>query len=196
MTPADKQRFAETLAALCEIRGKQLSRQASELYWQTMQSWPIEAFEQAARHLLRTAQWFPTPAEFEALRDAGRLTPTEAWALVRERIHRGTWRRQPGDPDYSPMPPDIERTVTACGGWYRMSQSTNAALDRLERTFVEQYVALETVARVRADCPALVQTPRDALTHRGPTRVQFPSVLERLRADATTQLRVTSEAAG
>jgi hypothetical protein len=80
MQPADRKQFAEALIGFAEIKGRQLSAPALELYWRAMQHWAIADFLAAAAVLLRQCEFFPTPADFERLRRAAAgLGADSAW---------------------------------------------------------------------------------------------------------------------
>lgn len=160
MTPADKRRFAQVIAAFAEIKGRPLSAPAIELYWSAMQDWHIDAFEQAAHHLLRTCEFFPTPADFEQIRRAGQLQAPEAWAVVLDAIRAGAHRFGQLDT----IPADVRRAVTACGGWQAIAMADEFRIGQLERAFLQHFASLATVAEARAAAPAVAHTPAGALT--------------------------------
>lgn len=160
MNQNDKRRFAQVIAAFAEIKGRPLSAPAIELYWATMRDWDIEAFEQAAHHLLRTCEFFPTPADFEKVRRAGELQAPEAWAMVLDAIRRGAHRYGQLDD----IPAQVKRAVTACGGWSAIGSADEFRISQIERAFLQHYASLGTVAEARAAAPAVAQTPAGALT--------------------------------
>ncbi len=160
MTPNDKRRFAQVIAAFAEIKGRPLSAPAIDLYWSAMQDWSIEAFEQAAHHLLRTCEFFPTPADFQKVRRAGQLQAPEAWALVLDAIRRGAHRYDQLDS----IPAEVKRAVTACGGWHTIGNADEFRISQLERAFLQHFASLDSVAETRAGAPAVAQTPAGALT--------------------------------
>lgn len=107
MEPRDFDSFAEVIAGFAELKGKQLSAPAIELYWRAMQHWTIEEFRQAAQHLLRTCEFMPVPKDFEDLRRAGEPTGSEAWTAV-----LAYCAGKPGDPITDRM----RRAADAVGG--------------------------------------------------------------------------------
>ena len=80
MTPEDRKPFLEVIVGFAELKGKQLSAPAMELYWRTMQNWSLDDFRAAAEQLLRTCVFMPTPKDFEDLLRDGEPTAGEAWA--------------------------------------------------------------------------------------------------------------------
>lgn len=167
MNPSDKKRFAQVIAAFAEIKGRPLSAPAIELYWATMQGWTIEAFEQAAHHLLRTCEFFPTPADFEKVSRAGQLQAPEAWAMVLDAIRRGAHRYGQLDD----IPAEVKRAVTACGGWQAIGSADEFRISQIERAFLQHFASLGTVAEARANAPGVAHTPAGALTE-GPVNVE------------------------
>ncbi len=80
MRQTDRAAFLEVVVGFAELKGKQLSAPALELYWRAMQGWSIEEFRAAAQHLVRTCEFMPTPKDFEDLRKAAtRPSAAEAW---------------------------------------------------------------------------------------------------------------------
>ncbi len=85
MIDADKPEFAKVLIGFAELKGKQLSKPAVELYWCAMQHWEIQDFQAAAVQLLRSCAFMPTPFDFEQLRQAAAgALPDEAWMQLLE----------------------------------------------------------------------------------------------------------------
>ena len=72
MNAIDRKAFCEIVLGFAELKGKQLSAAAIELYWRSMQHWPLEDFRAAAQQLLRTCEFMPTPKDFEDLRRASK----------------------------------------------------------------------------------------------------------------------------
>jgi hypothetical protein len=151
----DRREFVEVVLGFAELKGKQLSKPAVDLYWQAMQHWSIGEFKAAAQHLLGTCAFFPTPKEFEDLRRAGRPTAGEAWAKVVAAARRGG-----GTDD-----PLLERAVAAMGGWLVIRMSDEDKLHFLERRFAEHYAEIQDATDTREAVPML---PRSST---GPRRL-------------------------
>jgi hypothetical protein len=150
LRPEDFDRFAEVVAGFAELKGKQLSAPAIELYWRAMQHWTLEEFRQAASYLLRTCQFMPTPKEFEELRKAGRPTPGEAWQRALGHCASGEWRTGAGCGD-----PSIDATVAMCGGWQAIALCGIDKLGFIERRFAEHYESAEDRNDARHALPEL-----------------------------------------
>ena len=119
MTPADYDAFCAVVVGFAEIKGKHLSAAAIEIYWRSMQHWPLDDFRAAAEQLLRTCEFMPTPKDFEDLRRAAKPTAGEAWLAALD----GSRQILP-TPDRAPMryantsgDPLIDRTVAMLGGF-------------------------------------------------------------------------------
>jgi hypothetical protein len=156
----DRKDFAEIVLGFAELKGKQLSAPAVELYWRSMQHWPLEAFREAAEQLLRTCEWMPTPKDFEDLRKAGRPTAGEAWERARKAAgsaivcgqvtHNGT----SGDPF-------IDAVVRAIGGFGQIAMCETGKLHFLERRFADHFASMLEAADTRDAVPQITSTSRE-----------------------------------
>jgi hypothetical protein len=160
MTPEDRKTFLEIVVGFAELKGKQLSAPALELYWRSLQHWPIDAFRAAAEQLVRSCEFMPTPKDFEDLRKAGRRTAGEAWAIVLDYARRGFIRWDSGPPsvDGSVSEPDDEllrRAVRAIGGFQAVAMSPTDKTPFLERRFCEHYEAMQDADDVREAVPQI-----------------------------------------
>lgn len=169
MTPADRKAFLETVVGFAELKGKALSAPALELYWRSLQHWPLDAFRAAAEQLLRTCEFMPLPKDFEDLRKAGRPRAGEAWAAVLEFV-RGAY--SPNFPVRLPVrgplaDPLVQRAVNAVGGFRAVAMSDVDATQFLEKRFCEHFAAAEDCDDVREAVPQIAFTDRRSL--QGPT---------------------------
>jgi hypothetical protein len=162
MTPSDRQSFIEIVIGFAELKGKQLSAPALELYWNAMQHWTMQDFQQAANHLVRTCEFMPTPRDFESLRKAGRITAGEAWAMVLAAVRRSDY-----DHGISPL---IDRVVGACGGYRLIGQTEVNQTQFIERRFAEHFEVIQDADDTRAAVPQIART-QDALKLSGPQSV-------------------------
>lgn len=164
MTPADRQKFAEVVLGFAELRGKQLSAPALELYWRAMQSWELPEFLAAAEQLVRTSEFMPTPKDFEDLRKAGRPTAGEAWLEARA-CARG-WREHVvvRTGDYL-----IDRAVATIGGYRAIAMCDLDKMGFLERRFAEHFESMQDAEDVREAVPQLAYGGDRRLT--GPRRL-------------------------
>lgn len=154
MTPDDRKKFVEVVLGFAELKGKQLSAPALELYWRSMQHWPLENFLSAAEQLVRTSEFMPTPKEFEDLRKAGRRTAGEAWALALEHArhsHNGPCLNGSATPDDELL----IRAVRAIGGFRSIAMSDVDKTPFLERRFCEHYEAMQDAEDVREAVPQI-----------------------------------------
>lgn len=86
MQQADFTRFRAVMTGMGELYQRELSGPLLDAYWLALRDWPLAEFEAAAAHLMATATFMPRPAEFNALRKAGRQTAGEAWLAVLENV--------------------------------------------------------------------------------------------------------------
>lgn len=154
MTPADRKEFLEIVLGFAELRGRQLSAPALELYWRAMESWPLSTFKAAAAHLVRTCEFMPTPFHFEQLRRAGEPTAAEAWEQVLK-----------GEPLVGGS--RTHRAAATIGGQYHVRHADLVhEVPHLRRHFIEAYDELAEVDPVREELPAIARQ-FNTLTHKG-----------------------------
>jgi hypothetical protein len=153
MTPKDRKAFVEVVLGFAELKGKQLSAPALELYWRSLQHWELEDFKQAAEHLLRSCEFMPLPKDFEDLRKAGRPRAGEAWARVLS-LARGR-----GLPTLGEQPTkltDLERrALNAIGGLNTVAMSDVDKTPFLERRFCEHFDSIQDAMDVREAVPEI-----------------------------------------
>ena len=151
MMPADRKPFLEIVLGFAELKGKQLTAPALELYWNSMQHWSLEDFREAAEHLVRTEKFFPGPDAFEALRNAGRETAGEAWASIRQYLKWTVngYQLEADTPDL------IARCISAIGGANAIAMCEEEKLHFLERRFCEHYETMQDSDDVRRAVPRI-----------------------------------------
>lgn len=153
MTPADYDSFCEIVLGFAELKGKQLSAPALELYWRAMQDWPIDEFRSAANHLLKTCDWMPTPKHFEDLRKASRPVASEAWLKARASCSTAyTPRGYVGGTSGDPL---IDKAVHVLGGYGVIAMCDLDKLQFLEKRFNEAYESMQDAQDVRVSLPHL-----------------------------------------
>lgn len=180
MKPEDYDRFCEIILGFAELRGRELSPPAIELYWRAMQDWELAEFSAAAEHLLRTCEWMPTPFQFEQLRRAGRMTAGEAWDRVLEVTRTGRYRECGSGSVVSPF---VDRVVRDIGGYRSIAMCETDKLQFREHRFVDHYRELEHAEHVRggvpqiarAEWPRLSSRPSDALASPHSAKAQADS---------------------
>lgn len=153
MKPTDRQTFLEVVIGFAELKGKQLSAPALEIYWRSMQHWGIEDFKSAAAHLLRTCEFMPTPKNFEDLRKAARPTTGEAWAeAIASSSSAWTPTGYIGGTSGNQL---IDRAVRAIGGYPVIAQCDQDKLHFLERRFAEIYEGMQDAGDIREALPQI-----------------------------------------
>lgn len=144
MTPDDREKFLEIVIGFAEMKGKQLSTPALELYWRAMQDWDIDDFRAAANMLVKSCQFFPTPKEFEDLRKAGDMSAGEAWARARDVIRSGG--STSGDAR-------TDAAIRILGGYDALGRTNSDQFQFLERRFCDHYEELSDRIEVREALP-------------------------------------------
>lgn len=151
MKPEDRKAFLEVVIGFAELKGKQLSAPALELYWRAMQSWPIEDFRAAAEQLVRTCDFMPTPKDFEDLRKAGRPVPAEAWLWARAIAK--TWRPNMAAPRANNAL--IDRAVESIGGYRAIAMCNSDVLGFLEKRFIDAFESIQDAEDTREAVPQI-----------------------------------------
>jgi len=146
---ADFTRFRAVMAGMAELYQRELSGTLLDAYWLALRDWTLADFEAAAGHLMATNQFMPRPAEFNALRKAGRETAAEAWVRVVRQSPR--WRSGiEGDDD-----PLIDACIRAVGGNERIAMTDLDELHWLEKRFTAAYEELRDATETRQALPDL-----------------------------------------
>lgn len=147
MLPTDKPKFVEVLMGLAAIKGKELTKEAINLWWASMSRWSVEEFASAASHLVTSCQFMPSPYDFEQLRRAGESTPSEAWAEALSACKN--WRNLKSLPNGR-----ISRAAAAVGGFQAIAMcNAEKDLPHVQRRFLEAYEELTDVESVREALP-------------------------------------------
>jgi hypothetical protein len=68
----DENRFLELMTVLGEIHDRKITRLLLDVYWRVLEPFPDEACIRAFHELIRSAKFFPKPAEFLELLEAKR----------------------------------------------------------------------------------------------------------------------------
>lgn len=150
MTPDDRKLFAAILTGFAELKGKQLSHAALDLYWNAMQGWNIGDFRTAANHLIRTCEFMPTPKDFEDLRRAAKQTAAEAWAQVLANVKGSQYRNG------VTVGGIADDAVRAIGGYQAVGMCDIEKLHFLEKQFRDIYDGMDATHDTRKAVPQLV----------------------------------------
>jgi hypothetical protein len=159
MIDVDKVEFVKVVMGFAELRGKNLSLPAVELFWAAMQDWELINFKAAAAHLLKTHDFtynLPGPKDFEDLRKAGRMTAGEAFAKALEWARTGAYRH----PAQTPEAMLIDRVVQAMGGWGALCGSDPEKIHFTEKRFAEHYETIEDATDTRQALPQIAAPVR------------------------------------
>lgn len=162
MTPADRRKFLEVVVGFAELKGKQLSAPALELYWRSLQHWELKDFLAASEHLIRTCEYMPIPKDFEDLRKAGRPTSGEAWAKAVAAC--GSCHSAVGYTNGGTCGDKfVDRVVRAIGGYRAIAMCDSDKLHFLERRFAEHFASMQDAQDIREDVPLLAFSRSNAL---------------------------------
>ena len=148
MDSSDRPKFVEVLASFAAIKGKDLTKEAIEIWWRSMNDWPVDDFRDAAGYLIKNCQFMPTPYDFEQLRKQSETSACEAWSLALEHA-KGAWRQ--GVLGES----RIDRVVAMVGGYRAIALTDTDKLGFLERRFMAAYDDLSHSSGVRQALPKL-----------------------------------------
>lgn len=163
MTPEDRPRFAAIVTGLAELKGRQLSKAALDIFWASMRHWPITEFELAASLLARSCEFMPAPNNFEDLRRAARPTPAEVWGVILEAARHG---------ETPALSPAGERALRSIGGIKAVMMSDTSKTHFLANRFTEYFESMQESDDIREEMPELLTSDVRAalrkLTHEVP----------------------------
>jgi hypothetical protein len=161
VTQGDYDAFCQVVVGFAELKGKQLSAPAIELYWHAMKHWPLDAFRAAAEQLLRTSQFMPTPKDFQDLLRAGEHTAGEAWDAVY--LGRGVVTER------------ARRAAEIASNGRRLAMlDIEREVPHVQRRFIEIYNELTDVEQAREVLPALESVPTARVRNDGLKRLGGP----------------------
>lgn len=163
MDGSDFGRFRAVMTGLAKVYDREIDGPLLDAYWLALRDWSLDDFERAAGHLLATSPFMPRPAAFRALRDAGRLTAGEAFAIALKHA-AGGYR-------YGSTIPPVERAVAALGGWAVLARATEDSVPFLERRFAEHYAELEDRVEAREAVPQITGPTSARYAVAGPERI-------------------------
>jgi hypothetical protein len=80
MEQRDFARFRAVMAGMSKLYERELDTVLLDAYWLALRDWSLPEFERGAAELMRTSEFMPRPAAFNALRKkAADATAAEAW---------------------------------------------------------------------------------------------------------------------
>jgi len=148
----NREEFVRVLTGIATIKRVDLTKEAFDLWWNSMQGWDIGDFKDAAGYLLKNCQFMPSPYDFEELLKKQRPSAHEAWADALC-FAGGGWRTGLHDDDR------INCVVSALGGWSVIALCDLEKLGFLERRFIETYNDFIDGDDVRQALPNLTEQP-------------------------------------
>jgi hypothetical protein len=172
--PTDSKRFRDLLRGMARAFGSDIDTVTLDVYWLALSDWTLEELEAAAAHLLRNSKFMPRPAEFNALKKAGKFTAAEAWDAILQHC-KGAYRDGSGIDHGGP----VDLAVRGIGGYRAIAMHNLDYLPILQRQFVDRFNELDDVMAIRDSVPQLVdQNTRTQIRHDGPR--QLGSLLSNL----------------
>lgn len=151
MQSTDFERFHVLMLGMGELYGKEISGPLLDAYWVALRSWELPDFEAGCAHLMANATFMPRPAEFTALRKAGRETAGEVFAGIRQYL-KYTPNGYTLQPD---TPRVIESAIRAMGGPNAYAMCDEEKLPFLERRFCEHYEQISSHDETRNSVPQI-----------------------------------------
>lgn len=151
MQSTDFERFHALLLGMGELYGKDISTPLLDAYWVALRNWDLADFEAACGHLMEHATFMPRPAEFTALRKAGRETAGEAWIVARQHLVWGLH----GYTLSKDCPELVARAVRAVGGANVIAMCDEDKLTFLEKRFTEHYGDMQDSEDTRQAVPQI-----------------------------------------
>ena len=139
MQQADLPEFSYLMLSVGKIYGKTLSKECIELFWLSLQVYPIESVRFALQQHVgnqQAGQFFPKPADVLRMLHAGAESQAHhAWDSVIAALgHTGMY----GDVRFDdPLVAVILRDI---GGWMRLCRSQAADLPFKQKQFLHRYL--------------------------------------------------------
>ena len=150
--------FRNVMVGMAKLYERDLDAPLLDAYWLALSNWSIEDFKRAAGHLMATSKFMPRPADFNALKKAGRKTPGEAWLLAKASWSTGGRNVVTGEICGATSGDElVDQAVRMIGGYSVIARSTDEQLGFLERRFTEHYEALQDVTVTREAVPQLTR---------------------------------------
>lgn len=140
-----KEHFASVMTMLAETFGRSLTDAMLDGYWLVLEDLPEEELRGAARKVLATQKFMPSPAELLAVARPPRnpnADVVQAWQVVRRAIDKHDYLV--ATIDFGPL---VNAVIRNLGGWDTLCRATLPELDNpgwLRKRFDEIYKALAT----------------------------------------------------
>ena len=138
-TKNEKKQFLEILSVVSDLYDKNISEPAIKLYLRLLEPYEFEAVKSAFERYLRNAggngSYFPKPADIIALIEGSPSDrASQAWAEVKEALERiGTYQ------SVRFRDPVINACINALGGWVRLGELDNQAIEFVGNEFRKLY---------------------------------------------------------
>lgn len=168
MQATDGKRFRDLLRGMGRMFGQEPDRFVLDAYWIALREWDYADFEAAAAHLMSHSKFMPRPGDFNALRKASQVSPTEAWLSVLDYVKAGHHRNRLDVSEVSKpqLEPITLRALSVLGGFHAIAMSDEDKLHFLERRFCEHFERLQSAGDVREALPHLAASERQRVSMR------------------------------
>lgn len=148
--------IALTVSNFPHMQDKDLSMTA--VLWEEMfADMPYELTKNALIKVLVTAKFWPTVAEIReaalALQNPNSITPAEAWSQANAALDKyGYYGAVEG---MKSLPPSIQKTLRACGGWAAVCTTEN--IDTIRAQFMRMFADFAKTEKEYEILPARVK---------------------------------------
>lgn len=138
----DAERFAQAMAGVGEVYGRELSAAAMKLWWELLAPYDIDSVERALRDCMRSpdsGQFAPKPADvIKAIDGSIGDRALQAWGKVMDAMrHVGRYESVAFDDSA------IHSVITDMGGWPNLCSTKLEELPFLQKRFCDLYRAVK-----------------------------------------------------
>ena len=125
------EKFKQAMTYLGEIYNKEITKSLAQIYWEELNTYSDEQFNQAVRGHIRASTFFPKPAELIARMDEGSSElAAQAWGQVLKQLR---------DSQNAHLPEASQKVVDLLGGVEYLSGLSMKELEFKRNQFVELY---------------------------------------------------------
>lgn len=136
MTKNDREDFLKLFSGICEVYGKEITTQLTDIYFNSFEKFSIERVKEAFNRHTLSSKFFPKPSELIDLLEGNKEEKAiEAWTVLRDTI-----RHHGGDRSVLFTDPKISWIVESYGGWIRVCDMETIDLDFMRLGFIKAYI--------------------------------------------------------
>lgn len=133
----DRNKFAETMAGLCELYNKPISEFIMDTYYKIFQEYDVSQFNAAVTDCIKSNKYnvLPKPAEIlEFLEGSKNDKALFAWIQAKEGVQKCGYY---GSPEFKD--PAISHCIEELGGWMKFCSTEIEELKFMEKRFMDLY---------------------------------------------------------